>query len=45
MITLCLISISVGWLAAWYCKDLYEQPKKHKQCKKDNLFKNNKFIN
>lgn len=45
MITLCLISISVGWLAAWYCKDLYEQPKKRKQCKKDNLFKNNKFIN
>ena len=51
MITLCLISVSVGWLAAWYCKDLYDQPKKKEQKKKAepgthkfNQFKNNRYL-
>lgn len=54
MLTLYLDSIFVGafigWVSAWFCKDLYDHPKKKEQKKKVepkafkfNQFKNNRF--
>lgn len=45
-----LVGAFIGWLAAWYCKDLYDHPRKKEQKKKVepkafkfNRFKNNHF--
>lgn len=44
------IGAFIGWLAAWYCKDLYDHPRKNRKNKKVepetfkfNHFKNNRF--
>ena len=44
------IGAFIGWLAAWYCKDLYDHPRKKRKNKKVepetfkfNHFKNNRF--
>lgn len=44
------VGVFIGWLAAWYCKDLYDHPRKKGQKKKAepdthkfNHFKNNHF--
>ena len=46
-----LVGVFIGWLAAWYCKDLYDHPKKKEQKKKAepdthkfNQFKNNRYL-
>ena len=44
------IGAFIGWLAAWYCTDLYDHPRKNRKNKKVepetfkfNHFKNNRF--
>ena len=46
-----LVGVFIGWLAAWYCKDLYYHPKKKEQKKKAepdihkfNQFKHNRCL-
>lgn len=43
-----LVGVFIGWLAAWYCKDLYDHPKKRKKAEPDthkfNRFKYNRYL-
>ena len=43
-----LVGVFIGWLAAWYCKDLYDHPQKRKKAEpgthKFNQFKNNRYL-
>lgn len=46
-----LVGVYIGWLSAWYCKDLYDHPKKKEQKKKAepdthkfNQFKHNRYL-